>query len=220
MRAASSGSRTIMNSENDRPFMECKRNTFIEKGFELFSEKGIETVTMQDVAKASGYGVATLYRYFKTKPMLVIAIAVRKWNEYLQENKEHKPVNETAARRFAYYLDSFVELYRNHRALLRFNQFFNIYLQREIIEPDILHPYQEVIRSEEEQFHNLYQKAEEDHTLRTDIPEEEIFSVTLHLMLAAATRYAIGLVYQPRPDYDPGSELEILRDVLYERYCR
>ena len=147
--------------------------------------------------------------------MLVIAIAVRKWNEYLRENKAYVEENETAAQRFANYLDSFVDLYRNHRALLRFNQFFNIYLQREQVETEVLQPYQEVIRSLAERFYRMYKKAEEDHTLRTDIPVEEFFSVTLHLMLAAATRYAVGLVYRTG---DPEQELELLRAMLLSRF--
>ena len=210
--------RIDMYSGNDKPFMELKRNTFLEKGFELFSEKGIEAVTMQDVAQASGYGVATLYRYFNSKPELVIAIAVRKWDEYLSKNSSRNSEGGTAAEVFAFYLDSFVDLYRNQRNMLRFNQFFNIFLQTEKIDAETMEPYQKVIRSIADRFHAMYERGKSDHTLRVDIPEEKMFSLTLHLMLAAATRYAVGLVYQPYPDYDPGTELEILRDVLYEKY--
>ena len=49
----------------------------------------------------------------------------------------------------------------------------------------------------------------------TDVPEEEIFSTTLHLMLAAATRYAVGLIYQGG---DPEEELTALKEMLMERY--
>lgn len=203
---------------SEKPFMEIKRNTFLEKGFKLFSEKGIEPVTMVDVAQASGYGVATLYRYFNSKPELVMAIAVRKWEEYLSENTGRASEVGTAAEVFAFYLDSFIDLYRNHRDMLRFNQFFNVFLQTEVIDPEIVEPYQKVIRSIADRFHEMYEMGKSDHTLRVDVPEKKLFSLTLHLMLAAATRYAVGLVYQPYPDYDPGTELEILRDVLYEKY--
>ena len=42
-----------------------------------------------------------------------------------------------------------------------------------------------------------------------------MFSATLHLMLAAVTRYAVGLVYLRGPD--PEQEL-LLRDLLVERF--
>lgn len=48
--------------------------------------------------------------------------------------------------------------------------------------------------------------------------KEEMFSTTLHLMLAAATRYAIGLVYIPEEGFDAERELEKLKEALLMRY--
>ncbi len=98
----------------------------------------------------------------------------------------------TAYSVFEFYLNSFLELYRNHRKLLRFNQFFNVYIQSEKVDKDSLKPYQEMIRGIRKQFHNIYLKAVKDHTIRTDIPEEEVFSTTIHLMLSAVTRNTVA----------------------------
>ena len=67
------------------------RKLFMEKGFELFSSKGIEAVTLQDVADASGHGVATLYRYFSSKPGLLLEISEWKWGEFFKENRKRRP---------------------------------------------------------------------------------------------------------------------------------
>ncbi len=183
------------------------RNALIEKSYELFSRKSIEAVTMSEVAKASGFGEITLYRYFPSKPRLVVAAAVWKWSEILEVNeKRNKSLDlesMTAAERFAIYLDSFIELYRKEKDLLRFNQFFNIYIHSENIGPDIMKPYRDMIEVLSSGFHKLYLKAEEDHSLLTDEPEEEMFSTTIHLMLAAVTRYAIGLIYIPENGFSP-----------------
>ncbi len=53
--------------------------------------------------------------------------------------------------------------------------------------------------------------------LRTEVPEDEMFSVTLHLMLAAVTRYAVGLAYKPE-GFDEMRELEIQKEMLLLRY--
>ena len=45
-----------------------------------------------------------------------------------------------------------------------------------------------------------------------------MFSKTLHLMLASATRYAVGLVYTPEGVFDPEEELLFLKNVLIEKY--
>lgn len=41
-----------------------RRAALFEKAYELFSSRNIESVTLQDIADAAGYGIATLYRYF------------------------------------------------------------------------------------------------------------------------------------------------------------
>ena len=64
----------------------------------------------------------------------------------------------------------------------------------------------------------VYERAEQDHTIRTDESEEEMFSTTLHLMLAAVTRYAIGLVYIPESGFDAEKELEKLKEAMLLRY--
>ena len=124
----------------------------------------------------------------------------------------------TGAEIFEYYLESFIGLYRNHRDLLRFNQFFNVYIQSERIDPEVLKPYRDMIEKLRRNFHMVYERAEQDHTIRTDEPEEEMFSTTLHLMLAAVTRYAVGLVYIPETGLDAEKELEKLKEAMLLRY--
>ncbi len=202
--------------------MSERRETFLESGFKLFSSKNIDTVSLQEVADESGLGVATLYRYFVNKPGLVVAVATWKWEEYLKENKARRPSANfegmKASEIFEVYLDSFLELYRDHRDMLRFNQFFNVYVQAEHIDPDVMEPYKEIIYNLKEFFHEIYLKAQEDHTVRTDEPEEQMFSTTLHLMLAAVTRYAVGLVYTPQDGFDAQAELETMKEIFLVKY--
>ena len=55
-----------------------KKSVRIEKildvAFELFSTREIESVTMNDIAQKAKIGVASLYRYFETKEILVVKI--------------------------------------------------------------------------------------------------------------------------------------------------
>ena len=200
----------------------AKRRDILEKAYELFSQRNIESVSLQDIANETGYGIATLYRYFANKPTLVIEAATLKWKQFGEENRKRRPSADfagmTAAQIFEFYLDSFLELYRNHKDLLRFNQFFNMYVQAEHIEAGDLQPYREMIGRLKERFHSIFLKAELDHTIRTDEPEEEVFSKTLHLMLAAVTRYAVGLVYIPEKGFDAEKELLFLKELLLRDY--
>lgn len=212
----------MRNKEKDAAQMAIKRRNFLEKAYELFTKKNIESVTMIEVARECGYGTMTLYRYFSTKPQLVVAVGAWIWEQAIRENWEYRPDRDfegmTGAEIFEYYLESFIGLYRNHRDLLRFNQFFNIYIQSERIDPEVMKPYRDIIEGLKSEFHVIYERAKQDHTIRTDEPEAETFTTTLHLMLAAVTRYAIGLVYIPKNGFDAERELEKLKEALLMRY--
>jgi len=206
----------------DAAQMAIKRNDFLAKSYELFTTKNIESVSMIEVAEKCGYGTTTLYRYFPSKPILVVAVATWIWEQTIRENEERRPSQNfegmTAVEIFEFYLESFIVLYRNKRDLLRFNQFFNIYIQSENIDPKVKKPYRDIIEGLKAGFHVMYTRAEQDHTIRIDETEEEMFSTTLHLMLAAVTRYAVGLVYIPESGFDAEEELEKQKEALLMRY--
>ena len=206
----------------DKYMAEC-RQAFLEKGFEMFSSKNIESVRMEDIAAASGHGIATLYRYFDKKADFVVAVAAWKWGEFFKENRRRRPSEnfegKTAADMFSFYLDSFLDLYRKQRALLRFNQFLNVYIQStEDVAPETVNLYRGLMKPITDFFYLLYERGKQDHTIRTDIPETEILSTTIHLMLAAVTRYAVGLVYRPEGGFDELRELETLKELLMMKY--
>ncbi|MBR3307779.1 MAG: TetR/AcrR family transcriptional regulator [Lachnospiraceae bacterium] len=201
---------------------EARRTELLQKGYELFSSKTIEAIGMRDVAKAVGCGSTSAYRYYGSKPDFVVAVATWKWEQFQEGNRKRRPTvnfeGMTAAEIFEFYLDSFLLLYNNQRDLLRFNQFFNVYVQSEHIDTETLRPYQMMIDRLKEQFHGMYLKAQQDKTLRTNEPEEKMFSKTLHLMLAVVTRYAVGLVYIPENRFDAMEELAFQKELILEKY--
>lgn len=187
-----------VNTELNALQKEVTRQKILEAGFRLFVEKSIEKVTMQDVANEAGIGIATVYRYYGTKLDLVMGVSAWKWAEYESENErlEGALSYSTAAQLFDYYLESFLTLYRQDKDLLRFNQFFNIYVEAENVSPEAMKPYTDVVKTIAGRFHGIYEMARKDGTLRTDIPEREMFWATMHLMMAVITRYAVGLAFK------------------------
>ena len=109
-----------------------RREQILEDSFRIFAEKGIDSLSMNEVADACGVGIATVYRYFSTKSALVLAVNSWAWEDFLRRSSVYRTSERaTAAEAFDYYLESFLELYQNHRDLLRFNQFFNIIVNHE-----------------------------------------------------------------------------------------
>ena len=202
--------------EYDAKRKDATQKKIIETAYRLFCENTIDATTYQKIANESGFGIATLFRYFPTKTDLIAEVSAWAWKRYIDRETPIDWQKGTAAEILGLFLNEFIVLYRESKDLLRFNQFFNVYVQREGIPPDVMKPYLNVIDTVASRFHIMYEKAKADGTVRTDIPENEMFSSTLHLMLAAVTRYAVGLVYDG--DSDPEQELVLLKDVLFNRF--
>ena len=208
------------NTEKDAIQMAEKQKNILETAFRVFSERTIESVTMTDIAKEAGIGIATLYRYYSTKPKIVMAVCVDAWKNYSREQNifsdSDLPDDLTAAEDFEMYLDSFIELYRHHKDILRFNQFFNVYIQNQDVTVEDMKELNNFIYQLRDKFELLYQKGKKDGTLCCDVSGSRIFSLTIHLMLAAVTRYAVGLVYIE--DCDPEEELLQQKKMLMQEF--
>ena len=207
-----------------KPWKLAKQQHILETAFRLFTEKGIELVSIPEIAKASGVGRATVFRYFPTKLELVLAVGTQKWEEYISLYDTFLPREKmaqmTGAEYLRFYLDAFLDLYRNHGDILRFNYNFNNYLWFETGTPEQRESYLRMTDRLGRIFHELYERGQRDGTLNTEIPEPMMFSATFHIMLAAVTRYAVGLAVVYENGGDPENELIMLKDMLFSRFTK
>ncbi len=212
----------MRDKEKDAAQMAQKRRRILEESFRLFSQRGIEAVTMPEIAEAAGVGRSSLYRYFSAKSDLVVAVSTWKWEEYVRAQQAANPAAElanlTAAEHLERYLEMFLDLYRNQRDILRFNQFFNIYIRNEKPSQKQMSPYMDMVGRVMAGFHNVYDKAKADGTVRTDISEAAMISSVFHIMLAAVTRYAVGLVYLAEGAGKPEGELLLLKNAILREF--
>lgn len=210
----------MRNKAKDEAEKAVRMRRALESGFRLFAEKGIDPVTMPEIADASGVTRPSLYRYFSTKPELVIAIGTWKWQEYIDGSRQRFPAqvrDRMSAREYVEtYLDVFLDLYRNHRDLLRFNHYFNSYIEKEHVTPEQMRPYREMIEDLVRRFHGPFARSG-DGTLRPGLSEKSVMSSIIHIMLAAVTRYAVGLAYV-MPGTNPEDELVLLRNALLREF--
>ena len=209
----------MRNLEKDAKEMAARREAILREGFRLFSEESIESVKMTDVAKAAGIGIATLYRYYSTKPELVLAINVDQWKKFTDTLEPPlDTTDKTAAQCFSYYLDHFIQLFREFKPLLRFNQNFNSYVIHEKLGERQMEPYIKLIEMIQARCGIIYEKARTDGTVKMDMPEDKMFSYTIHVMMAVIVRYAHGLVYNAKTEETMLEELELLKTALLNQF--
>ncbi|MBE6095672.1 MAG: TetR/AcrR family transcriptional regulator [Schwartzia succinivorans] len=212
----------MRNLEKDEIEMAKKRERMLTMGFRIFAEKTIEVATMKEIAKACGLGYKTMFRYFGTKTALVIAIGADIWKKYAVKVEEMYRARGgdamNAAEELAFFLDCFIDLYQNHKDILRFVRNFETYIRHENVSKEDLAVYNTVVDGFARKFHAVYQKAEKDGTLKLGLPETEFFPTILYIMLSASEKFAEGLVYQPENEKDMTRELELLKNLILRAY--
>ena len=63
-------------------------------------------------------------------------------------------------------------------------------------------------------YHNLYERARVDKSIRMDIPEQQLFTSVAIAMLAVAERYTQGIVWANDNKADHTQELEYLKEMI------
>ena len=207
-------------AKKDAIEMAARRERLLEAGFRLMSARTIEAVTLQEIADEAKIGIATLYRYFKAKPDLVIEIGTNIWKRYYVEvEKEYARLNGpamNAAEELEFFLDSIIELYRSRRDVLRFNRNFDTYVQHERCTAAQMRPYNDAVAVFAKKFHTVVRKARADGSLRIPVSEPRLFVNLLYTMLSVAGKYAEGLVYPPDGERDMTDELEAIKRMILD----
>lgn len=70
----------------DRKRREFQRREedILNAAFELFTDKGLEAVTIEMIAEAAEIGKGTIYKHFKSKHEIFASLAIRRGNEMLK----------------------------------------------------------------------------------------------------------------------------------------
>lgn len=198
---------------------EQERNRkIIDTAFQVFVKRKIEGVSMAEIAEAAGVGRATLFRCYSSKMELVIAVCSVKWKEYLDNLDAVRPISGLhdipAIDRLTFSLDCYVDMYRNYKELLQYNDNFNYYVTHEEYKKEQLVEFHNSLYSADTRLHMMYEKAKEDKTFRTDIPEEEFMRVTVHTMMSACTYFAGGFIWGAEDNKDYTEELLLLKEMI------
>ena len=155
---------------------------------------------------------------------MVIEIGTVKWQEYgilVEEAYRQRGGDQmNAAEELEFFLDCFIDLYRNHKDLLRFNRNFDTYVKHAGCTQDQMQPYNEAVSLFADKFHIVFRKAQKDGTLSISIPEKTLFESSLYIMLSVAGKYAEGLVFPPEEERDRIEELVMLKRMILNIYAK
>ncbi len=172
----------------------------LDCAFSLFSQKGIDSVTMNDIAKESEIGIASLYRYFVTKEELAIQCATQIWQRYAQDwaalFTDQEYIDKSGLEQIVVIFSIFCEMFHSNGDFFRFIYYFDSFIHRSGVLPEELNKYETTIGNAKELVISAIKKGAADGSIRKDLVENdggEILYYTLtHSLFAMGQKLALS----------------------------
>jgi len=190
---------------------DAKRNFVIDEAVKLFLEKSVSSVTIKDIAKASGLGEATIYRYFSGRDELVVACALKLQSEV---EKRFFDLSETSSgySRIEKFYNAYGETFRDEPQLYRFLSEFDAYCISEGI--DCLEEYADNIDRFKEAYLLAYTEGTLEGSVRPVGDVELFYYSTTHALLSLCKKLAVeGMIRQDRTT-DKAKEIVVLTSLI------
>lgn len=184
---------------------------------QLFLRKGIADVKMVDIARASGVGVATVYRHFSTKARIAVLAATLLWRRFnaqilsLVESDEFLALN--GLERMHVLLECYCTGYAAHGDFVAFLDEFDHLVLSEHLDKSELAAYGAGIDSFYIIFEDAYQLGRQDGSIVCDLDFRVFYQATAHALMGAAQKFVRGGVIPSDAASDGSAEIKCIVDM-------
>ena len=194
----------------------------IDQTLDIFLEKSIDVISMNQLAKELEVGVASLYRYFKSKNNLVIQCGIRLWErigvifEGIFETEQYKALS--GYQQLEQLMKIQLVLYEGHPAYLSFiSEFDSIMIKNKVTSQELVE-YENSIFTVGEKVYHAYQKGIEDKTIKAIDNFDEFYTVCT-ITLQALTQKLLGsrAILESDSKYDKSHEIQIIIDLILDK---
>src|SRR5437762_2651714 len=156
------------------------RDATLDTAAALVAEHGLASVTMSQIAEATGIGRATLYKYFSDVEAILVAWHERQVTGHLERLAEARDRAGDAGERLEAVLEAYALIAHEHRS--------HALLGTELAA--LLHRGEHVTRAQQQLsdlIRDLLTAAAETGDVRQDVAPDELASYCLHALTAASS---------------------------------
>ena len=195
----------------------------LNTAYELFASRGIEPVTMEDIAQKAKITPSILYRYFESKDSLVIETATHAWTTQMEDVLpamiKPKYTNSTGYVQLEQIFALFVKLYEKHQDFLRFIYLFDAFAVKEKIQKDKMTNYESKILLVKEIISVAIQKGIEDGSINKKYAKagDALYFTLIHTFFSTAQKLALsGNLLDMDSQMNGAKQLSLLADILLD----
>ncbi|WP_406034711.1 TetR/AcrR family transcriptional regulator [Treponema saccharophilum] len=199
----------------------------VECAFGLFAEKGIESISMNEIAVQAEIGVASLYRYFQTKEDLAIEAAIYAWGVEERVFSGVFSTEEYGSLSGLEQIRSLLEVFQDavvtQRSFFSFIYYFDSFITKGDVGAEKLRRYDETVNVTNQLVINAFSKGRKDGSIHlgksgSAFPEAsdlEICFTMMHSLFCVAQKIAIsGEMLQMDRAFEGRRQIEILINMM------
>lgn len=203
---------------------EKRKEEVVAAAVEVFKEKGIENTKMTDVALKAEVGIASVYRYFKTKTDLIVEAATWLWrkevNNLYNEFYEENFLKLSGSERVKKVLSSFIDIYENHPETIVFLENFDNYIVNQKISTDKLEEYEKNIITLKSLILSSIEKGKEDGSIKKQINSNDFYITITHSLMSLCQKLILrGAVIKSDSEVKGREQLTMLIDMAMNYIC-
>lgn len=142
---------------------DVKRNFLVETATQLFLSRGIESVTIKDIADEAGVGEMTIYRYFGKKQNIVAA-SVMLLQQSVLVNYFKLDKGNTGFDKLAIFYNSYLGVFKDKPEFFRFIREFDLIMREE--DSNSLQAYEDGLSVFKKQYEEAYELGLKDGSVR------------------------------------------------------
>lgn len=198
---------------------ELRRKELVECAMKCFGEKGIETTAIADIAAASGFGEATLYRYFTNKENLIMDCGLNFWRmagecyEALSSSEEYGKKSGIEQVKALLLLTQ--DMFEKKREQFKFLHDLDGYLASHQVESTMLVKYEELVDESKHFLCEAIEKGKTDGTIKCSADTQEIYYTLTHTVLSLLQKMAgIGVLLNSDRIIAEKRRIELLWNLL------
>lgn len=193
-------------------FKDLKTSYIVEVATKLFLKRGINDVTIKDIANEAEIGEATIYRHFVKKQNIVLAVAL-KLKEKVFEGYFDLSKGKTGFEKVEIFYSSYLNVFKNSPEYFYFINEFDAYMCME--ESISLDEYEKEIDSFKSQYIKAYELGLKDQSIRKVDSIELFYLSSTHALLELCKKLSANrmLLKQDR-NSKKASEIECLIKII------
>ncbi|EHQ87947.1 TetR/AcrR family transcriptional regulator [Desulfosporosinus youngiae] len=170
------------------PKLLSTKEGLIIAAIEVISERGLQGLTTKEVAKRQGISESTIFKHYKTKNELLLAV-LDHFSQFDQaiiesmEDKKHHPIEA-----IIYFVDSYVTYYANYPQITAIIHTYEGFLR----EPQLSKRIKEIFNNRLSTMQLLIEEAKAHREFKADLDSEHLAGIIIGLERLISLKWRIN----------------------------